>query len=171
MKHLHIKIFLIFSSLFCLTDTIQAQDTFNSSSKPEYNRYCNIRFGFCVDYLETFKIDPPPENGDGRRFYHGDNFEMIVSGSLNVFNQSLTEVMRDSISCDNGYKPDVTYRFVDKMFFVVSGFCGKTIFYKKVYVGKEYINGLYLSFLKNDKSLYNDVVTHLSHSFKSGKLD
>ncbi len=81
--------------------------------------------------------------------------------------------MQDQIStyCDHKNEPDITYKFVDTNFFVVSGFCGETIFYNKVYVGEGHINYLYFSYSKYDKSLYDSVVSHLSHSFQSGRLN
>ncbi|MFN3926008.1 MAG: hypothetical protein ACK4QL_01505 [Pseudanabaenaceae cyanobacterium] len=146
-----------------------------SSFKPtgaqiNYRRYCNSRFGFCVDYLKTFRIDPPPANGDGRRFTHG-NLEMIVSGRFNVFQQNLDSVRRESIFCANGIRPIVTYQFVGKNFFVVSGFCGNQIFYRKVYVGRENINSLYFQYPKHDKNLYDSLVTHIANSFQAGELE
>ena len=61
----------IFALIWILAATAQPED-----------RYCNARFGFCVDVPAPLKSAGEGENGDGSKFYvPGKAVEVIASAS------------------------------------------------------------------------------------------
>ena len=132
-----------------------------------YINYCNERYGFCVKYPNYFKLKPSPENGDGQEFYDGKGFSMSVSGINNVTNDNLiTEMNSQRKNFDN-----ITYQINKNNWFVLSGYKGSNIVYLKTYVGRSSVNHLYIQFPSSQKNEYDNIVTNISKSFKSGNLN
>jgi hypothetical protein len=52
-------------------------------------RYCNSRFGFCVEYPSEFGSEPAPDNNDGRVFFDRNGFRMTAAGINNVTDETL----------------------------------------------------------------------------------
>jgi hypothetical protein len=154
-------------SLFILGITITLLFTHvPAANAQEYVKYCNGRFGFCVDYPDDLGIEPPPANDDGRKFYDSNGFEMTVSGVNNVLDGTLqSEMQSTTMELDK-----VTYQSTGSNWFVLSGYKGMEILYIKTYIGQGSINHLYIRYPANLKSEYNDIVTKISKTFKAGKL-
>ncbi len=133
----------------------------------EFQQYCNGRYGFCVAYPRHFEADPEPANGDGRQLHDAKGFSMVVSGINNVINDSLeSEMQSQSKDFDQ-----ITYQAKGADWFVLSGIKGTDILYRKVYLGPEAINHLWLRYPASQKKEYNPMVTKISRSFRSGRLD
>jgi len=139
----------------------------NSTDAQTFARYCNERYGFCVDYPESLQKDPPPVNGDGRSFHDRHGFSMAVSGSNNSLDDSVTSEMESQI----GDFDRITYRVQRKNWFILSGYKGSEILYRKTYVGEGSINHLYIQYPAQKKKEYDAVVTRISSSFEPGDLD
>ena len=61
----------------------QAQDS-------NWRTYVNERFGSKIEYpANIFSPEPPPDNGDGRRFKSRDGAEFTISGGYNVIPETL----------------------------------------------------------------------------------
>jgi len=132
----------------------------------EYVEYCNKRYGFCVKYPSNFKLKSSPENIDGQGFYDDKGFSMSVSG-INNFGDNL----ENQIHFQSKNFETITYQTKKNNWFVLSGYKSSNILYLKTYVGKSSINNLYIQFPSNQKNEYNDIVTKISKSFKSGNLN
>ncbi|MHB0937099.1 MAG: hypothetical protein ACYDCO_08180 [Armatimonadota bacterium] len=138
-----------------------------ANANPAYTRYVNARFGFSVHYLQSFTLEPPPENGDGRSFNDGQGFWMGAYGSNNVFDHTLAQELQER----KGDFDKVTYTAKGKNWFVLSGMKGTKILYEKIYIGKSCMNNLRLEYPAAAKTKYDSVVTYIAKSFKPGNLD
>jgi hypothetical protein len=131
-----------------------------------YAKYCNDRYGFCIEYPKTLAIEPPPENGDGRRFHDEKGFLVIASGINNVLDDTLNgEMSSQSRDFDK-----ITYRAKGKNWFILSGYKGSDVLYIKTYVGKGVINHLYIKYPSKRSGVYDEIVSRISRSFKPGDL-
>ena len=64
-----------------------------SIGQVKYSTYNNDRFEFSIDYPESLlKMQPPPENDDGRTFISGDGtVEMRVWGQYNALFETINQ--------------------------------------------------------------------------------
>lgn len=131
-----------------------------------FERYCNARFGFCVDYPSSLTMDPPPTNNDGRIFHGKHGFTMSASGMFNALYNTVQEEMRSQSSDFD----KITYKRAKKHWFVLSGYSGGDILYIKTYVGKDYLYHLYLRYPVSMKKYYNQLISRISTSFEPGPL-
>lgn len=152
------RIFLYFGFVFFSLATMSANAT-------DYEKYCNSRYGFCIDYPAHLLIKPEPENGDGRQFYE-ENFTMTVSGINNALDESLAGEMQAQYD----HFDLVTYKKSGANWFVLSGYKGNDILYIKAYIGKGSSNYLHLQYSKQLKRRYDAVVNRISRSFKAGDI-
>ena len=131
-----------------------------------YKKYCNGRFGFCVEYPANFGMEPAPTNNDGRAFYDGEGFRLSVSGINNIMDETLkSEMISQEQNFDN-----ISYRTSGSNWYVISGLKGNKIVYLKTFVGKRSINHLYISYPSQMKAEYESIVTRISRSFSPGGL-
>jgi hypothetical protein len=131
-----------------------------------YKKYCNKRFGFCVEYPEDFGMEPAPTNNDGRAFYDGEGFRMTASGINNVMDETLkSEMLSQEQNFDS-----ISYRTSGNNWYVLSGLKGNEIIYLKTFVGKGSINHLYISYPSRTKADYESIVNRISRSFVPGDL-
>ena len=153
---------LIHKTVFIITVFMMGYIT--TASAQEFNRYCNARFGFCVDYPVALNVSPAPDNDDGRKFYDHNGFSMIASGMYDVLENSLkTEMKSDEEDFDT-----ITYRKAKNNWYVLSGYKGSNILYIKTYMGKETIYHLYMKYPIKLKKDYDNFVSKVSRSFKPG---
>lgn len=131
-----------------------------------YGKYCNDRYGFCVDFPKNLVLETPPGNGDGRRFLDNKGFLMVVSGMNNILKDTLGQEMTSkSKDFDK-----ISYRANGKNWFVLSGNKGSDIIYLKTYIGKGSMNNLYIQYPSQHRNAYDEAVTRASRSFKPGDL-
>ncbi|WP_295419197.1 hypothetical protein [Sulfurovum sp.] len=144
--------------LFGIVSQANAQQT--------YTKYCNARYGFCVEYPVTFGMEPAPTNNDGRVFYDRDGYSMRVYGSYNALEHSLNDEMKDE---EKGFDL-ITYRTKKNNWYVLSGYKDDEIIYLKTYMSrdKEIFYHLYISYPAKFKTDYNKIVSKASRSFKPG---
>src|SRR5665647_1236693 len=72
----------VFLAIAALAATAHAQDS-------NWRTYANERFGSSIEYpANIFSPQPPPENGDGRRFKARDA-EFTISAGYNVIPDTL----------------------------------------------------------------------------------
>jgi len=137
-----------------------------SPGTEESARYCNARYGFCVNYPSEFAMEPPPANDDGRRFSDRDGLVMTASGINNANEDTLqTEKRSQGEEFDK-----ITYRAQGDNWFVLSGHKGDKILYLKTFVGRGSINHLYIEYPTRQQTKYSDVVAKVARSFKPGNL-
>ena len=112
-------------------------------------------------------MEPSPENGDGRKFRDNQGLVMVVSGINNVLEDNISAEMASQV---RGFDK-ITYQKKMGNWFVLSGYKGGTILYRKTYVGKGAINHLFLQYPFKQLDAYNDIVKKISRSFKPGELE
>jgi hypothetical protein len=140
-----------------------------ATAAPQYRSYANARFGTTADVPADWKADPPPENGDGLRFWSPDQrASLTVSGSLNVYD-TVEEAMKAYEEPGEGEK--ITYRHRDPRALVVSGTRGDTIFYAKhiLSCGDQIWNSIHLEYPAAQKTAYDALVTHVAQSLRPGR--
>jgi hypothetical protein len=157
MKSLHIKTFALAGLLACLSLPALAAD---------YTRYCNSRYGFCVDYPPYFGMEPSPINNDGRNFMDNEGFTMSATGINNVLDASIADEMQ---SREEDFDT-VTFRKRKDDWYVLSGYKDDLILYVKSWVGKGSINTVYMQYPKAMKADYDETVSHIVKSFQPGDL-
>jgi hypothetical protein len=121
------KIFLLLTISILFIFTIQA---FGSSIT--WKTYSNARFGYEIKYPTILTPQEEAENRDGRTFLSSDGKKSLtVYGGYNVLNTSLDDMYKDTLSDYASNKAEVTYKVKNKSFFIISGYEGKRIFYRK----------------------------------------
>src|SRR5262249_27013307 len=113
--------FLLFVLLFAFTSV--------ASSQEKYSTYSNERFFFSIEYPDSLKMQPPPENEDGRTFLSDDSkVEMRAWGQYNAEEKTLDE--RYAIDL-KGFTEKPAYMVLKRDWYVLSGTKGDKIFYEK----------------------------------------
>lgn len=131
-----------------------------------YTKYCNARYGFCVEHPVTFGKEPAPLNNDGRAFYDGEGYFMRAYGSHNALEHSIKAEMRSE---EKGFDV-ITYRTAKNNWYVLSGYKDNDIVYIKTYMSKDkrVFYHLRIKYPAKFKREYNNIVSKVSKSFKPG---
>ena len=99
------------AAALCALPSLAAADTIT---------YANARFGYSVTMPAAFRADPPPENGDGRRFAHPDaDVEILVWGGYPPDGLAEERAMRMDLLRGEG--ADLSYTPRGEGWFVLSG--------------------------------------------------
>lgn len=138
--------------------------------KSEYSRYHNERYGFSLDVPTFLEHKDIPDNGDGAIFYDGSGeVELSAYGchaaGLQDYNtiDSLYQTIKNSVD----YK--VTYDAKKDNWFVLSGESDGNIVYEKyVLKSDETYNCFCIVYPKHRKKEFDEIVTHINKSFKTG---
>lgn len=150
-------IMLIVMGYMTLFVQLQAQ-----SNTIQYAQYCNSRYAFCLQRPTYLWMDEAPFNNDGRRFHDDMGLAVSAYGSYNALFYSLKDQMlEDSKDFDR-----VTYQTIKNDWYVLSGYQGDNIIYKKTYLRGEIFYHLYIIYPYRLKEDYNDIVSHISKSFQ-----
>jgi len=136
------------------------------NAQQAYTKYCNDRYGFCVEYPVNLGMKPAPTNNDGRVFYDSEGYSMRVYGSYNALDHSIKAEMKEE---EKGFDI-VTYRAAKNNWYVLSGYKDDDIIYLKTYMSrnKEIFYHLHISYPAKFKTEYNKIVSKVSKSFKPG---
>ena len=157
----------------------QAVGKYIPSVKPQYQNYCNKRFGFCVDYPKGFK-KLLPAKGEGitlaKHNPHVDNKAFQITTFANIYRnpEIINHSIEETMDIASDLIEEVSYRNITGNSFTLSGYNnnGKTIIYRKTYVATNNIDShtLVISYPRTDKKLYEEVVNHIVASFRAGDL-
>jgi hypothetical protein len=135
----------------------------------KYKTYTNDRFFFSIEYpISLLKMQPPPENRDGRTFLSSDNsVEVRVWGQYNAESLTLREKYDLALK---GFDGKPTYMVLGKSSFVISGIKDEKIVYLKTLYRKDKDADVYYTFTieypVSKRKEYDPVVTHIANSFK-----
>jgi hypothetical protein len=138
-----------------------------SSLNPGFRTYSNERFGFRIDYPQSFIAGQPPENGDGMNFTSPDGeATLLVSGSNNA-----GWTLRDYY---NMYSKDihgkVGYQKFGYGWFVVTWTEGDKLVYRKMFVGNGSENSFTFIYPIGERTLYDEAATKMEKSFRPGNV-
>jgi len=133
-----------------------------------FRSYTNDRFSFSIDYPASFKMQPPPENEDGRTFKSKDGAtEMRVWGQYNAESLTLGEKYNLALK---GFNTKPSYMVLGKTSFVVSGLKeGKIVYIKTLYrKGKDtdVYYTLTIEYPASQRNAYDSTITRIANSFK-----
>jgi hypothetical protein len=132
-----------------------------------WRSYHNDRFGTTADIPAAWRMQPPPENDDGRIFVSPDGRgEIIVNGNCAgvVDPDELGYRLRPSEG------ETIAYKQRKGDWAVVSGTKGDRIFYRKTLLscGGEIANNFSIQYPASEKSRYDSVVAHVEAPLKAG---
>jgi hypothetical protein len=135
-------------------------------------QYKNARFGFTMTYPPSFVLDPDsiPEGGDSARFWTTDRrATAVVTGIRNGLGQSLTDLLDEATKdvTENSHGT-ITYTRSRDNWFVISGFIGERIFYRRSFLSdrSRVIGSLWIEFPRNMRPCFEDAVSMMSLSFR-----
>jgi len=150
----------------CSNNSTQKETTKPETSSISYDSYTNPRFGFSIMYPTFLSPQPESENGDGRVFSNGKNEEMSVFASNNVLDQSIEDLYQ---ACQNINEGTITYSTQKDNWFVVSGTnLENNYFYRKTILTDDVEYTVTMSYPKDKKQQYDEIVEKVAESFKVG---
>ena len=155
------------SSVFIIAVIIFA--VANTYSQNRFSTYNNERFAYSIEYpSELLKMQPPPENGDGREFDSDDSsIKMRVWGNFNSLLWSWKQWYESDLK-DFGSKP--TYTVWNKDWYVISGVKEGRVFYQKTMRRtRKDIDILFtftIEYPASDRSKLDPIVMRISRSFR-----
>lgn len=132
--------------------------------------YQNDRYGTTIDYPPVFKMQPPPDADDGRKFKSADGAEFTVSASYAAMDFTLA-AYRDFIVKNLASGSAITYEAHGKNWFVISGTKGERIFYEKHVLSHkgEMNEDLVISYPASAKAAYDPIVARMAKSLRPGE--
>jgi hypothetical protein len=136
----------------------------------KYEKYCNARFEYCVEYPVGF-LSPQGEadNADGQAFLSKDAVvSMKVWGSNNVLNEGLKQRYNEDLQGGKNGKPQrfITYKIIKQNCYIVSGHEGKRIFYQKTSLVNDTFKTLLFEYPITLQKQLDPIVAHSSRSFQ-----
>jgi hypothetical protein len=144
-----------------------------TSGAPKWRTYQNDRYGTTIDYPDSFKAEPPPDNDDGGRFKSADGAEFAVFASYGALDFDLAGYQKYILE-KLGPGKAVTYQAHGDDWFVISGTEGDGIFYERYMLshGKEmaegFVQGFVMSYPAALKQTYDPIVARMAKTFRSG---
>jgi len=131
----------------------------SESGQNNWRQYHNGRFGFTVSYPPFLNAQGESANGDGQEFVSEDG-----SARLAVWGSSLTlspdgklDLAEEFRSAVADPRLSVTYKLLRKEFFVVSGYVGENILYRRETLKNNVFWGFRLTYDRNKRAQYDDL--------------
>ena len=154
------------------TDTLAAVDCGAIVRSGQPLQYKNARYGFTMTYPSSFVLDPDsiPEGGDSARFWTTDRrATAVVTGIRNGLGQSLNDLLEEATKdvTENSHGT-ITYTRARDNWFVISGFIGERIFYRRSFLSdrSRVIGSLWIEFPRTMRPCFEDAVSMMSLSFR-----
>ena len=131
--------------------------------------YKNSRFGtqatFPADIFDM--IDPPPTNGDGRRFRSADGAELAIYGQFNALDRTPEGMVSDARENAAARGREIVYARSGENWAVISGFEGDTVFYERHEFGADdTIHSIVLSYPAARKPVYDELAGAIAQSLE-----
>lgn len=137
----------------------------------DWARHTNDRFGASAEIPTSFRMEPPPENGDGFAFVSPDGRAritvsggyMVASGGLAAFSEYKDDLLR--YAADDGV--EITYRAGGRDWLAYSGLKGSTIVYSKSIAGcPDVVNSIHMEYPESERSTYDPIAARVSNSLR-----
>lgn len=133
-----------------------------TSEQYNYMSYENTRFGFIVQYPDTFKAGRAPDNGDGLGFSNGEA-EISAYGSFDVFEDNLQSYYE--FATDDVVGPIALQKRGDDYFIVSFVDANDNIVYQKSNLQAGVISTVRLTYPASQKEKYDELVNHVVDTF------
>jgi hypothetical protein len=143
----------------------------SSAAAETWRAYHNARFGATAEVPAGWKMDPPPENDDGRAFRSPDGqAEITISGILSLIDHGPPYKQEVASEFEPGEGETITYKKQGSNWIAVSGIKGGSIFYRKGILSchGEIWNHLWIEYPAARKEKYDPLVTHVAASLHAG---
>ena len=134
--------------------------------------YRNDRIGVAMAYPPGFALDREsvPASGDSAQFRTADGrASAMVTGVANGLGQSLSDLLREARQdvLENS-RGSVTYQRAKDGWFVLSGFIGDRVYYRRTMLaqGGRMIATLWIEFPRGLRPCFDDAVATMSLSFQ-----
>ena len=142
----------------------------SSKAQNSYDKYCNARFEYCIEYPTELKGMGESDNGDGQKFVSKDkkaNLTVYRDSREAIYEttaQCKTECFKSDSKSENG--KNVTYKKEGNNFFVVTGTKGNNIFYQKTIYTKGGMITAVIEYDTSKKATYDSYCTYLFNTFE-----
>jgi hypothetical protein len=104
-----------------------------ATSQELKGNYYNSKYDYSISYPDFLKGEGEADAGDGQKISSSDkSIKLIVWAMYDVLNEGLDGAMKYAKE-----KRTITYKVVKDDFFVLSGFEGNNIFYRKTILSKD----------------------------------
>lgn len=133
----------------------------------QYGQYTNERYNYAFVYPEDLLL-PQGESADGasQQFISADGETLVSVGAApNPTGMTLEEAYAHARQPAGGR--EVTYKASGPTWYVVSGYEGSRLFYEKTFLIGDTFKTLAISFPRQHRAQYYDLVEEMSNSFKS----
>lgn len=122
--------------------------------------YCNQKYEYCISYPDMFIGQEEPDAHDGKTFFTKDKqSELLVWGAYLLENETIPEIYQR-------YKSGkITYKLIQKDYFVMSGIENEKIFYQKLYLRDNKISSFKIVYPKSKKTIFDKVIAKLKIRF------
>ena len=137
-------------------------------SEPSYKHYVNRRYGFQVDYPADFIPGRQPANGDGLSFTSPDGQASLNVSAGHIFNTSLQKAYTNDLQRVQG---SLGYHTAGDTWYVITWSDARMIHYQKTFILGKTRDDMRFSYPIQQKGSYENVVSALESSFKSGRDD
>lgn len=132
----------------------------------DFKVYTNARFGFRVEYPADWGEPETSTNGDGARVYNSVRSASIVLSGWRLDGDTVKALFDADSRDDTKRQRTVTYKVMKGDWYVVSGFEGDNIFYRKVIVreAEDRQASFTLTFPKARKVEFDPVIARIAAS-------
>jgi hypothetical protein len=141
----------------------------NTLGQVRYSTYTNQRFSFSIEYPSgLLQMQPPPINGDGRIFSSADKtVEMRAWANYNATFLTVREQFEED---QKSYGSEITYKFLGKDKFAISGIKNGNNFYQETLYHKFKETDVFYTFTieypNTKREVYDPIVRRIAKTFR-----
>lgn len=133
-----------------------------------YTRYNNERFGYSIDF-PTFFVRRVSVNEDGMELISPDGAaSLTMAAAKNDRSRTTKDFYNEAIASGSGA---LGYHILGGSWFVVTWENGDELVYEKMFVGNNTHDWFTFTFPKNQRHIYEPMVTAVEKSFRPGSIN
>jgi len=165
MKTIKIIVILMMLLFFLLIGTTEVTktNTISETAAVKYTYYENARFGFSVEYPNSFTNVIESANLDGITCTDKDKNEFKVWSGCNTLNYNVQQEINISKKTYENLK--LTSENIVSNSYVLTWQQNHNIIYQYIIVGTYQISGFQLTYAKRDSQKFEDIIKHITESF------
>ncbi|MEI3337903.1 MAG: YARHG domain-containing protein [Clostridium sp.] len=133
-----------------------------------YFKYGNARFGFSIDYPDFLTESTESMNGDGVTLTNLENTVCLKAYGLNNVLSQTTKDYFESNKESIGV--DISYEALFDNSYILSWEENNLIYYQYTVVGTGCFNAFCISYPKEEKEKFDEIVTTIYNNFETGDL-